>query len=127
MRTVSKWVEKKDSWIRGNTFVSSKENRLVFFVGRDVSVKKVGHHRVGFLEHIDALGSVMMTPLVVSVSGSDALFSQDGVPVSVTLDATLIVRDNEDSIRSVCLFPEAQEQLIRTEIVRQFQAACNRK
>jgi hypothetical protein len=125
--TASKWVEKKDAWIRGNTFVSSNENRLVFFIGRDVSVKKGGHHRVGFLENIDAIGSVMMTPLVVSVSGSDALFSQDGVPLSVMLDATLVVRDNEDSIRSVCLFPEEQEQLIRTEIVRQFQAACNCK
>ncbi len=126
MNASSKWVEKKDKWIRGNTFISSNENRLVYFVGHDVHVKGIGKCKVGLLENINAIGSVMMTPLVVSVSGSDALFSKDGVLLSVVLDATLVVRDDEKSIRSICLFPDVQEQLIRTEIVRQFQAACSR-
>lgn len=124
MEHSNKWVERKDRGIRGNTFLSSEDRRLVLFVGGATIVKAIGEHRIGFLGPIDAIGMVMMTPCVVNYTASTPVTSEEGVPISLAVDAVLRVRDDDRSIATVAMYAEEKEKVVQTAILHCCQDLC---
>ncbi len=128
MNNSNVWVEtEKYSRILPAAFLSSRERRLAWFSGGTAKVKPVGEHWMWPLESIDAIGLVMMKPAVVSFSESTALASLEGVPISVTIEVVLCVRDDDTSIAAAALFAEEQERVMRAEIFRCFQVECKQR
>lgn len=120
-------VEIQSDNIRGNTYRSTVERMLVFYVGGSVEVKPLGDHRVAFtsfLKKIDAIGLVKMTPFPVNIS-SDEITTKDGVFVKIDIVVTLKVVNDRKAIARVALAPDDQQTLITGVILQELQSAVN--
>ena len=113
------WVEVDDENIRGNTYESTLEKRLVFYAGGGVTVKPIGKHKAGssfslggFLPTVDAIGLIKMTSGHIKITSNGGITTSDGIPVEIEIILSIKVLDNVPAITRVALDANAEQILI---------------
>jgi CspA family cold shock protein len=125
---VEDWVEIRREDIKWNTFLSSKERRLIFFSKGNVhSVKPVGQHRVPLFDIIDAVGYVKMLPDHIEIVSPSDILTNENIPVKISISATIAVRDDADSISRVALDVRGQILAATNWILRHLQSNVRRQ
>ena len=127
------WVEVDDENIRGNTYESTIEKRLVFYAGGGVTVKPIGKHKAGssfslggFLPTVDAIGLIKMTSGHIKITSNGGITTSDGIPVEIEIILSIKVLDNVPAITRVALDANAEQILIRNSALTELRTVIGK-
>lgn len=126
--TTNRWVRIATKGFSFAGFASTEDARLVLYRGGAVEVAGVEERFVlpRVLSGVDAVGSVLMTPLPLRLEWGGALQSAENVGLSASATLTLAVRRDEAAIRAVALDGAAQEEIACNLALATLQDECSR-